>query len=389
MIPKIQILITGARAPVAFHLARLLSDAGHSVVLVDHLKHPLAAASQQNIPYCRIPAFSEAPKAASDALHEIIEQRGISLVIPTCEEVLHLGLLWKRNPPKAALFAPDLATLTEVHHKYNFIRLCEGLDLPTPRTHLISTPQELATHMPDAQDLVFKPVWSRFGSQVLIRQPRHKLKHIRPTDQTPWVAQDYIEGDELCVYAIARAGKLTGLSTYRGLVRAGPGAAICFAPEDSEPVRAFVEKIVSATKWTGQISFDVMRMADGRILPLECNPRATSGLHFFTDGAAFSQALFAQIEAVKPDVTAPQTLPLALWLYGLPMMLDKNRRQVFLDALHRSGDVMRWPIDRVGYGAQIRAVVEFARIAARHRISLERASTWGIEWNGEDQSVIS
>lgn len=389
MTPKIQTLITGARAPVAFHLARLLIDAGHSVVLVDHLKHPLAAASQQNIPYFRIPAFSEDPQAASDALREIIEQRGISLVIPTCEEVLHLALLWKRNPPKASLLSPDLATVTEVHHKYNFIRLCESLDLSTPRTHLIMTPQELASHMPNAQALVFKPVWSRFGSEVLIRPPDHKLNHIRPTNQNPWVAQDYVEGEELCVYAIAHAGKLTALSTYRGLVRAGPGAAICFEPEDSEPVRSFVEKFVSATTWTGQISFDVMRMADGRILPLECNPRATSGLHFFTDGAAFSKALFEHSEAVEPDVDTPQTLPLALWLYGLPMMLNKEQRPVFLDALRRSGDVMRWPTDRIGYGAQIRAVAEFARIAARHRISLERASTWGIEWNGETQSVIS
>jgi len=50
---------------------------------------------------------------------------------------------------------------------------------------------------------------------------------------------------------------------------------------------------------------------------------------------------------------------------------------------------MRWPSDRVGYGAQLRALAEFAGIALRHKISLERASTWGIEWNGEEQSILS
>lgn len=389
MISKVRIAITGARSPVAFHLARLLIDAGHSVVLVDQLKHPLAAASQANIPYRQIPGFSDDPEAAGDALHDVIEERGIDYVIPTCEEVLHLGALWKRKPPRAKLFAPKLADLSQVHHKYNFIRLCEDLNLPIPRTHLITTPAELAAHVPNAGDLVFKPVWSRFGSQVLIRPKARKLLLVQPTLKNPWVAQQYVDGTELCVYAIARAGKLIALSAYRGLVRAGPGAAICFAPENCEPLRGFVEKIVSATAWTGQISFDVMRTQDDRFLPLECNPRATSGLHFFTDWAAFSQAMFGQTDVVKPDVQTPQTLPLALWLYGLPMMLKKEQRLIFLDALRRSGDVMRWPSDRVGYGAQLRAVAEFAGIAFRHRISLERASTWGIEWNGEDQSAIS
>lgn len=386
---KPSVLITGARAPVALHLARLLHDAGHGVSLLDHVKHPLAGASQMNIPYYRIPPFSTEPEAASDALHDIIEERGITLVIPTCEEVLHLGALWQLKPPNAQLFAPKLAELTQVHSKYHFIRLCEGLGLPTPQTQLVTTPQELAFHAQDAQNLVFKPVWSRFGSQVLIKPTAPKLQQLRPTAQNPWVAQEYVEGTELCIYAIAHAGRLVALSAYRGLVRAGVGAAVCFTPEETAPLRAFVERIVSATNWTGQISFDVVQTADGRLLPLECNPRATSGLHFFSKGAAFCDALFGENHEVEPDVTAPLTLPLALWLYGLPMMLNPDQRPVFLDALRSAGDVMRWPSDRVGYGAQLRALAEFAGIALRHKISLERASTWGIEWNGEEQSVLS
>ena len=386
---KQRILITGARAPVAFHLARLLLDAGHAVTLVDHLKYPLAAASRQNIPYFQIPACSETPEAAGDALLEIIEQLDIGLVIPTCEEALHLGALWARRQPNVALFAPEMKVLSLVHNKYDFIRLCENFALPTPRTHLITSPTDLDLHAPNARNLVFKPVWSRFGSQVLIRPKAKALRAIRPTAEAPWVAQEYVGGTELCIYAVAHAGKLVAFSAYRGLVRAGPGAAICFAPEDSKPLQNFVEKFVSATAWTGQISFDVMRTQDGQILPLECNPRATSGLHFFRNGPAFSKAIFEGLSRVEPEVTAPQTLPLALWLYGLSMMLHHQQRPIFLDALRRSEDVMRWPTDCVGYPAQLRAVAEFGWIALRQRMSLERASTWGIEWNGSDQSAIS
>lgn len=71
------------------------------------------------------------------------------------------------------------------------------------------------------------------------------------------------------------------------------------------------------------------------------------------------------------------------------MILHHQQRPIFLDALRRSEDVMRWPTDCVGYPAQLRAVAEFGWIALRQRMSLERASTWGIEWNGSDQSAIS
>ena len=381
---KSPILITGARAPVALHMARLLVDAGHSVTLVDNLKYPLAAASHLKIPYLQIPSFSESPIAAGNAFHDVIKKHGIDLVIPICEEVLHLGALWLREPPKATLFAPGLAELKQVHHKFHFIRLCEGLRLPTPRTHLITTQNELSMHAHDAPNLVFKPVWSRFASQVLIQAKARALKQVRPTAPNPWVAQEYIDGTEICIYAIAREGRLIAFSAYRGLVRAGSGAAVCFTPEYNDALRDFAQIIVSALQWTGQISFDVIQKKDGLLYPLECNPRSTSGLHFFADGRAFSQAIFGQKNEVKPDVFTPLTVPLALWLYGLPMMLTKKQRAVFMDAVRRSGNLFLWPGDRVGYKAQLRALAEFVGIALKRRISLQRASTWGIEWNGED-----
>lgn len=389
MSTKVPVMITGARAPVALHLARLLTGAGHAVMLVDHLKHPVAAANRLGIPYRRIPSFRSDAEGAGAAIGKIVSEAGIGVVIPTCEEVLHLGALWAGDAPKAALFAPDLPLLCRVHDKFRFARLCDEIGLPAPRTRLLTSQEELAACAPDARHLVFKPVWSRFGSQTLIRPHAGRLRHVRPTPAAPWVAQDFASGTELCVYAVARAGRIVALAVYRGLVRAGPGAAVCFAPVDSETVRPFVARFAAATGWTGQISFDLMLSEDGRLQPLECNPRATSGLHFFTDGPAFSRALLAEGYEVRPDETEPQAVRAALWLYGLSMILRRNERRIFLDALRRAGDVMSWPGDRVGLGAQLRSVAEFGTIALRHRISLESASTWGIEWNGEDREPAS
>ena len=39
-------LVTGARAPVALHMARLLGSAGHRVILTDTMRRPLGAATR-------------------------------------------------------------------------------------------------------------------------------------------------------------------------------------------------------------------------------------------------------------------------------------------------------------------------------------------------------
>ncbi|TRD15796.1 ATP-grasp domain-containing protein [Palleronia caenipelagi] len=379
-----QVLITGVRAPVALHLVRLLGSAGHKVHLADHVSAPLAAASRHATRYHRIPAFAHSPGPACNALAVIIARHNIGLVIPTCEEALHLGAIWAERDMGVPLFAPKFALLRRVHNKFGFIELCRDLGLYVPETRLLTNGDALAACTAEAADLVFKPVWSRFGSAVLIRPTAATLKRIAPTEQRPWVAQEFVSGTELCVYAIARQGRLLALAAYRGLVRAGPGAAVCFAPSDPEVVRPFVERFVSATGWTGQISFDLVQ-TEKELFPLECNPRATSGLHLFRDSEAFSRAVLSGGSEVRPDVTAPQAVRLALWIYGLPMLLRQRDRQVFLDAVGQAGDVMDWDGDRVGAIAQLRSLAEFARIAMRHRVSLERASTWGIEWNGEDE----
>ena len=289
----------------------------------------------------------------------------------------------------AVLFAPGAARLGQVHNKFRFVQLCNDLGLATPRTHLLETRADCVAHEATAGNKVFKPVWSRFGAETLIRPDAAQLRQIAPTALAPWVAQDFVSGAEICTYAVARQGRIVALAAYRGVVRAGPGAAVCFAPVDTSAIRPFVETFVRETGWTGQISFDLMQTDKGQVLPLECNPRATSGLHFFTDPAAFSGALFKDHAEVRPDVNRLLAVRLALWLYGMPMMLRRGDRKRFFEALRQSEDVMDWAGDRVGWGAQLRSVAEFAGIALRQRISLERASTWGIEWSGKDQSSIS
>ncbi|MGX5800405.1 hypothetical protein ACWGS9_04090 [Bradyrhizobium sp. Arg314] len=376
------ILITGARAPVALHLARLLHGAGHRVILADTPARPIAAGSKASAHYYRLPPPRFAPQAYADAVAALTRAEGVGLVIPTCEEVFHLALVWRGRTMPALLFAPDIELLAQVHNKHSFIRLAERLGLKVPETTLLSSRGDVEAVGDRSRALVFKPVWSRFASHVLLRPPPQALDAIAPSPAMPWVAQRFVEGEEISAYAVARQGRLKALALYRSLYRAGKGAGIFFQRVEDSVARELVEHIVAGTSWTGQISFDLMREPSGRVLPLECNPRAVSGLHFFRDPARFADAVLGDGPEVAPDVTAPQMVRLAMWIYGLPAALRSGGLARFRQAMREGQELLDWPGDPAPVRAQWPALAEIARMALHERISLQAASTRDIEWNG-------
>jgi ATP-grasp domain-containing protein len=383
--PDNTILVTGARAPVALHLARLFHGAGRQVILADTPARPIAAASAASARYHRLPPPRFEPAAYAEAVEALVRAEGVSLVIPTCEEVFHLALVWRDRAMPARLFAPGIERLAQVHNKHAFIRLAESLGLAVPETTLLQSCADLEAVRGQSRELVFKPAWSRFASHVLLRPSPDFLDAISPSPSAPWVAQHFVAGEEISAYAVARDGKLKALALYRSIHRAGKGAGICFEPVEDAAARRLVERIVAGTGWNGQISFDLMREADGQVLPLECNPRAVSGLHFFRDAARFVDAVLGDGPEVAPDVTAPQMVRLAMWIYGLPAALRADDLGRFRMAMREAQELLDWPGDPAPVKAQWPALAEIAGTALRQRISLQAASTRDIEWNGPVQ----
>ena len=372
-----RVLITGARAPAALHLARLLGEAGHHVVMADSLRWPVAAASAHVAAYVRLPPANGSLAGYRTAVAGAIADHRIALVVPTCEEVFHLARAWAGGRMEAALFAPDLDRLRRAHHKYDFIRWAADLGLPVPQTELLEGPDDVAKVAAQSREMVFKPVWSRFATQTLIRPERLS---IAPTKAAPWVAQAFLPGEEVCAYAIAHQGRMVGMAAYRPVYRAGQGAGIAFQRDDDPGIADYLTRLVAGTGWHGQIALDLIRGADGVIRAIECNPRATSGLHFFRAPQAFADAVIAGSNVV-PDVSGLQAVKLALALYG-PWQAPGR---VWRD-LRQAADVMHWPGDPAPRWRQPLAIAETVGIALRHGLSLTAATTRDIAWDG-DQSA--
>jgi predicted ATP-grasp superfamily ATP-dependent carboligase len=380
-----RVLITGARAPVAMHLARLLTAAGHAVVLADSQAWPLGRTTRFKETLIRLPAPRGNLRAYGEAVAQVCRTHAVYLVVPTCEEVFYLAAARDLLGLPLPVFAPDLALLKMVHDKYEFSRLAMGLGADPGETHLLMKPADIILFHETSKRWVFKPVWSRFGERVLIRPTPETLATLIPSAADPWIAQRFLPGEELCAYAIAHSGKLRAVQAYRPLWRAGGdiGAGVAVEPVDEPVISHFVEGFVAKTNWHGQVSFDFRRDETGKLHVLECNPRATTGAHFFGRDDGLAGALLTGAIAT-PTRRQPQTVPLAMWLYGLPSALRSGRLAQWRRDFAWMGNLLAWPGDRATLPFVLMALAETIGHALVTGQSVKAAATADIEWNGEE-----
>ncbi|MCP5080227.1 MAG: hypothetical protein GY948_00850 [Alphaproteobacteria bacterium] len=383
-----RVLITGARAPVALHLARLFSDSGMEVILADTLTAPLARWSPACARYVQLPKPDVSPDAFADALAALVAETAPTLVVPTCEEVFYVAWAFAQRPINTRLLAPSFDRLAHAHNKAQFAEDALAFGLEPPASWRVNTIQDLEKLKPQSRDLVFKPEWSRFGTSTLIRPSATALEPIVPTPISPWVAQEFVAGEELCAYAVATEGRVAALSIYRPTYRAGMGAGIFLKPVHDEAIAADVGAYVSATCWNGQISFDFCRDTAGRPRVLECNPRTTSGVHFFGKGSSLPGSMLAGAPC-PPTVSHPLMIPAAMWVYSLKKAIREGQLKTWWQDYSKARDALSWPGDRLPLHAQPLSLWELARHAWRDGTSLLAASTKDIAWNGAAMSPAS
>jgi len=380
-----KVLLTGGRAPATLELARIFHSAGHQVFLAESVRGCLTAASRVLTASFLIPAPRQQPQGFLQALLEIIHQNQIDLLIPTCEEAFYVASGYAELSAQCAVFVEPLERLRPLHHKAAFIQLARDLALPVPGTCLVETGEQLSAAFARWPRLVFKPVYSRFGSSALILPSREQAESVlRLRAPSAWVAQEYIEGRQVCTYSIAHQGHLTAHCAYRSDFTAGPGSTILFRPLEQPAALAWVSQFVAARQFTGQISFDFIETAAGDVLAIECNPRATSGAHLFAGQAIFAETFFnPQRACLFPDSGTSSMLLTAMLVYGLPAALRTRALKHWLSEFMHSRDVIFSLYDPAPALLQMRSVLHFVFLGWQRGISPLEASTFDIEWNGE------
>lgn len=423
------ILISGARAPVALELARNIHvhrkphTQENKIILVDSLRFPLARNTRAVTRFYRIPSPKKISpqkislkktnsketdnlstkhniQAFQTSLIQIIKQEKIDLFIPTCEEVFFVAAIKPKLEQYCQVFCPDFDLIKKLHSKADILTLCEGLPVSIPKTHLLSA-SELCHFKQAFHHFVLKKEFCRFGTGVVLEPTQKKVTQlIRATPSqeqaSRFLLQEKLVGQELCAYAIAQQGHVTAEAIYEPIHKVKLAAGIYFKPINHQAISDFIKAFCQTYNYTGQISFDLIVKKDDLFI-LECNPRATSGLHLLqstdlltaiVDSDTSANALEKRESANdKPSNTKSKMIKLAMLLIGLPIAIRHKRLKAWYQDYAKADDVIYKKEDRGFFFFSLLSLGELIWLAAKNRTSLRAASTSDIEWDGENLPV--
>lgn len=377
------VLITGARAPVAQDLARACRAAGYRVHLADSAPAHAARALRPAFPVHRLPPARQAFAAYRETMRDLVDAIGAERVVPTCEEVFWLAEAARRDGYADRLFAPGLDLLRRLHSKAAFPQFAAGLGIAVPDTEVLEGPIEIDGLPYSPSELVLKPEFSRFATHALVAPSPRQIAHVRPSPAGRWVAQRRVHGEEFCSWAALHGGRVTAFAAYRPRWRQGRAAAFMAEAVAAPGIREISERIGAATGMTGHLSFDIIVDAEGVAHPIECNPRAVSGLHLLDASADLGRAVTAGEPCDEPQAGTLRHMGPAMALLGLPAALRGGRLGALTADWRRSRDVIDRESDpRVTLGCLADAA-GFTFQALRSARSPAGASTADIEWDGE------
>lgn len=270
------VLLTLGRLPKALDLARAFHGTGWRVLVAEPFRKHLAGASNTVARSIVVPAPAEDREAYLAALLGLVDEEGVDLVVPVSEEVLHVAALHGRLPDRTRLFAMPPDVVLAAHDKGAFAAQAAAWGLSVPPTHPLGS--EDADDLAARQDVVVKPLHACSGRGVRVIRRGESLPAADP--EVPAIVQARISGPERSTCSLVHAGVVSATVVYQGLMQSG-SVSIAFERVEDRLIEAFVRDYAAATRWTGFLSFDFMLDEAGRPWAIECNPRTTSGLHFF------------------------------------------------------------------------------------------------------------
>ena len=294
----------------------------------------------------------------------VIHEEGVNLVIPTCEEALYIAKIQERLP--CDVFTSSFELVETLHNKWSFAQMTRET---SPKT-------ELLKDKTIGPPYVVKPIYSRFAAHVEIVREE---KNIEESEINPKIAQEFVDGESYCSYAVAKNGKVRAYSVYRVLHSIGMGAAYSMESILDDEIETFVFSFVKAIGYTGQISFDFIKTKE-RLYVIECNPRATSGVHLFDCCQELGNAFFDQ-GLLKPPPGKIYHEPLTMVWYGIKQK-EILRKHFWKHFLAGKNIVIRaFDLGPLFFFPMV--LLELMRLTIFKRKKLHQALSEDLEYNGE------
>lgn len=375
----VTVLLTLGRLPKCVDLARGFAAAGARVLIAEPHRWHMGGCSRSVQRSFTLPAPRTEPEAYGQALLELIDQQQVDWVVPVSEETLHVIPLLHAQRPRVSCFGPSPETLLQLHDKLRFADLLAQNNLPVPTTLRADDPA--ATALALHQATVLKARASCAGDGLEFLAPGAAIPTAKAN--AGWLVQARQPGPLTCSFAVVVDGQVLATVAYRARLLSGT-VAVCFERiNDADWYHGFSQRVATLCSYTGFLAFDFIAAADAEPVPIECNPRVTSGVHFLNArdvasailgdaGTTIGLGPYDLMQQFYPSLTEVQKLLLKNFKSGRAALPDLFRaREVSFKASDPGPFLLQpiaaWPImSKALFGG----------------MSFGAAATQDIEWNG-------
>lgn len=388
---KLTILLTNGRFPVSIDLARQLHKAGHRVIVVDPMHYHVCRFSRAVKKSYFVPAPHVDAKGYVEGVANAVSECQVDLIIPLHEEIFYLA---ECNNPiiKDILFAPPFEVLIRLHNKWEFSRWLQGIDLKTPVAVLCKSREDV-NKLDRSREWAVKPVYGRAAANVYHIKPSGDIPHISDiSEEIHYIAQEWHYGKRYCSYSVIRKGKLQALGVYPVETTLDGSSCVYFEAVTNDKITEYHRKLATVlSDVSGQVALDFIEdEKTGEVMAIECNPRATSGIHLYS-GTTHLARIFSDDQATHPPLNMPKTGSRRQVAPGMLMWEHKNAgpKQYFehMKRLMGSRDVVFSLSDPGPSLMQPFLLTSYYEICRERHMKLPEMFQWDVCWEPQGEQL--
>ncbi|MBA2546504.1 MAG: carbamoyl-phosphate synthase large subunit [Solirubrobacterales bacterium] len=370
--------------PFALDAIRKLGERGHEVYACDSYKAAPGSHSKYLTGHFTTASATGDTEEFVSGVVTFAGENGIEVVIPMFEEIFYLAAQHERVSKVTRLFAPPFRTLAQVHDKGTFQELCDKLGIRTPQTIVAHTHEELVEAIAKFPQFFGRAAFSRGGVGLLTNTGplagHLKPEDCHPTEQNPWLIQEFVDGPMHCTYSCVHGGEVATHMSYRAPRQWEHSTGIQFESVDPSDTLPTVEQLAADLSWDGQMSLDFVDSGDG-LMMIECNPRPTDGVLLMSAEELERGLLAPSIETLQVEPGRTEQLDFAV----LGQIFQEPLKQA-PSSIHDLATVKGTDSGWHDLMPQLYSFLAFAhheRMSLKERKGLFEAMSDGITWDGQ------